>query len=152
MDLHGLGTGGRPTVTAAFSAGDLYGFHHKCPACSRHSGAVRDDERRMPRLSSELLPVYDGLDLVFRWLMTNVLPPEPHRPQSLQRTACACSDDIAFAIGSLRESLPIVADAFTCVDHVTGMSLNYRKCHWNDLAACGMGGHPCTCVLANAVQ
>ena len=56
-----------------------------------------------------------AFDPVCRWLMTNVLPPEPHR-RSLQKKACAYSEDFALAIGSLRQSLPIVADAFTGVE------------------------------------
>ena len=34
-----------------------------------------------------------AFDPVFRWLMTNVLPPDPHRPWFLQRSACAYADD-----------------------------------------------------------
>ena len=47
-------------------------------------------------------------------------------PQSLQLFA----DDFALAMGSLRGSLPVVSGAFATIHQVTGMSLNYRKCHW----------------------
>ena len=43
---------------------------------------------------------------VFRWHMTDVLPPEPHRPWFLQRKACAYADDFVLATASLREYLP----------------------------------------------
>ena len=70
-----------------------------------------------------------AFDSVYRWLLSAVLPPEPHRPWFLQRCACAYADDFALAKASLRESLPMVADAFTTIDTVTGMS-NHKKCHW----------------------
>ena len=66
---------------------------------------------------------------VYRWLMAAVLLPEPHRPWFLQRRACAYADDFALATDSLRESLPLVAETFTTIDLVTGMSLNDKKCH-----------------------
>ena len=62
--------------------------------------------------------------------MTSVLPPEPHNPWFLQRTTCAYADDFALAASSLRETLPLVAEAFVTIDRVTGRGLNYRKCHW----------------------
>ena len=71
-----------------------------------------------------------AFDPVFRRLETDVLPPEPHRPWFVQRSACACADDLALDTASLLESLPVVADAFVTIDQVTGMSLNYQKCHW----------------------
>ena len=64
-----------------------------------------------------------AFDSVYRWLISAVLPPEPF----LQRSACACADDFAPATASLRESFPIVADAFAVIALVTGMSLNYQK-------------------------
>ena len=75
-------------------------MHTESITSVEHAPAAREQFAMMRRLSSELLPVYDGFDRVVRWLMTNVLPPEPHRPRSLQRTACAFTDDFALAIGS----------------------------------------------------
>ena len=69
-------------------------------------------------------------DLFSRRLMSTVLPPELHRPWILQGCASAYADDFALATAYLRESLPIVANAFATIDIVTGMSLNHRKCHW----------------------
>ena len=62
--------------------------------------------------------------------MSTVLPHELQRPWNLQGCACAYADDFALATASLRESLPIVANAFATIDIVTGMSLSRRKCHW----------------------
>ena len=67
---------------------------------------------------------------VFRWLLSSAIRPERCRLSFLQRCACACADDFALAAASLRESLPILAGAFAIIDHVTGMSHNYHKCHW----------------------
>ena len=64
---------------------------------------------------------------VCRWLISAILPPEPHRPWFLQRCACADADEFALTTASLRESLPIVANAFTTIDTFTGMSLNHKS-------------------------
>ena len=71
-----------------------------------------------------------AFDPVYSWLMSAVLPPEPHRPWFLHRCACAYADDFALAAASLGESLPTVADAFTTIETVTSRSLNHKKCHW----------------------
>ena len=71
-----------------------------------------------------------AFDPAYRLLMSAVLPPEPPRPWFPQRCAGACADDFALATASLRESLPTVADAFSTVDVITGMSLNHKKWHW----------------------
>ena len=79
------------------------------------------DERSASRLPCERLLVHHGFfDLVYRWLMSAVLPPEPQRPWFLQRCACACT-------ASLREALPNVARASEAIDAVTGVSLHYKK-------------------------
>ena len=38
-------------------------------------------------------------------------------------------NDFALATDSLRECLPLVAEAFTTIDLGTGMSPNNKKCH-----------------------
>ena len=62
--------------------------------------------------------------------MTAVLP-EPYPPWFLHRSACAYADDFALATASLREPLPNVADAFAAIGLITGMYINYQKCHLN---------------------
>ena len=69
-----------------------------------------------------------AFDPVYRWLMSVVLPPEPHRPWFLRRCACACADDFALATASLRESPSDRGKRL--LDTVTGMFLNHKKCHW----------------------
>ena len=51
----------RPLVIANPPPGDLYSFHCKCRACRRCSGAIRDVERRTPRMPSRVVTVYNGL-------------------------------------------------------------------------------------------
>ena len=71
----------------------------------RRSSAVRVDERCPSTLPSKRLLVYHAFDPVFRWLMSAVLPPEPHQPGFLERCACTYADDFALATASLRVSL-----------------------------------------------
>ena len=99
-----------------------------------------------------------AFDPVLRWLMTEVLPPEPHPPWFLQRTACAYADDFALATASMRETLPTVAGAFARIDQVTGVSLNHRihilhryaffstTCLHSTLVTCS-SPFACRCVL-----
>ena len=71
-----------------------------------------------------------AFDPFYRWSMSTVQPPEPQRPWFLRRCACAHADDFALSTASLRESLPVVADASTMIDDVTGMSLDHKKSNW----------------------
>ena len=81
-----------------------------------------------------------AFDPVYRWLMSTVLPPEPQRPWFLQRCACAYADDFALSTASLRESLPVVADVFTMIYDVTGMSLNHKT--WLSRSSLSFGRNP----------
>ena len=77
--------------------------------------------------------------------MADVIPPEPHRPW-FQGTAGANADDFALAVSSLRETLPVVAEACGTIGRVIGMELDYPKCHWVQF-----GNMPCN-LLQNSVE
>ena len=120
---------GVPLVPRLF----LLGIYRDSIIFVEHAGAPRGQVAMM-RGARQGCPASGHLftmafDPVYRWLMTVVLPPEPHRPWSLQRCACAYADDFALATASLRESHPTVAKAFLTMDAVTGMFLNHKKCH-----------------------
>ena len=73
-----------------------------------------------------------AFDPLFRWLMTDVLPREPHRPWFLQQTACGYADYFALAPASLRETLPTVAGAFATIDQVCRCTEIRPRPYWWD--------------------
>ena len=105
----------------------LRGIYNDSTTSVEHAGATRGQlaimrgVRQGCTVSGFLFAM--AVDSVYRWLMSVVLPLEPHQPCFLQRCACAYADDFTIATASLRDSLPSVADAFTKIHAVTGVNV-----------------------------
>ena len=107
---------GVPLVLRRF----LRGIYNDSTTSVEHAGATRG-QFAMMRGVRQGCPVSGFLFAVAvapvcRWLMSAVLPPDPHQPCFLRRCACAHADDFTLATASLRDFLPSVADAFTKID------------------------------------
>ena len=70
-----------------------------------------------------------------KWLLSDAFPQDPGRLESLQRTASAHADDCALAPRSLKDVLPIAAQAFRRIEEVAYGNLNYRMSHRGHLSS-----------------
>ena len=87
-------------------------------------GQIPYGQRCETGLSSEWLPLCDGLWPIFRWLQEVVILRNPDILEFLQPTQCAYADDLAVAASSFRDLLTALAPAFRSVDHIAGLNLN----------------------------
>ena len=71
-----------------------------------------------------------AFDPIFRWLQETVIPRNPDNLDFLQPAQGAYADDLAVASSSFMGLMAALAPAFHSVDHVAGLTLNYRRCCW----------------------
>ena len=130
------------TASACLSACSVFFCNDSCTS-GEHAGAARRQFALM-RGVRHLCPASGFLftmpfDPVYRWLMSAVLPHEPHQQGFLERDVLVHTPTI----------LP--SQLLPCE---LALSLNHKKYCWIQFGdnAFGMGRHPCPSLSANAGQ
>ena len=71
-----------------------------------------------------------AFDPIFRSLQETIIQRNPDNLEFLEPVHCAYADDLAIALSSFRELMPVLAPAYRSIDCLACLNLNYRKCCW----------------------